>query len=154
MSKYSPKDREGFASKMRLKPTRTESRLYNALTKALEPFTAQLHLQHIIGPYIADFYIPYAQLIIEADGASHAGRKEYDQQREAFMRDRGFRTIRFSNIEIWQDLPGVIKQILDSCGDLKPYIKGNVKITYCPPATRYDMYRQSKYKDKIIWNLK
>jgi primosomal protein N' (replication factor Y) len=131
--KYTVHETSDFAHQMRMKPTRTEGRLYSALTNALATTTARVHLQHVIGPYIADLYIPYAQLIIEADGASHAGRKDYDERRESYMRSRGYRTLRFSNIQIWQDCDAVIREILSACGELKPFIPGEVKITYCPP---------------------
>jgi len=131
-----------YARQMRMKPTRTESKLFEALTKALEKTTARVHLQHIVGPYIADMYIPYSQLIIEADGASHAGREEYDQRRETYMKNRGYRTIRVKNIEVWQDCDGVVNNILKACGTLKPYDPKAVKITYCPPSRAF-------YKPKI-----
>ena len=91
------------------------------------------HLQHVVGPYIADIFIPYAKLVIEADGATHAGRKQYDQRRETYMRNRGLRTIRFQNIEVHQDLQGVVSKCLEACGELKPFVAGEVQITYCPP---------------------
>ena len=141
-----PKEIARFARQMRAKPTRTESLLLNALTKALSTTTARVHFQHIIGPYIADFYIPYSQLIIEADGASHAGRQGYDQRRETFMRHRGYRTIRFSNARIWQDCPGVVAEILAACGTLKPFQPGKVTVTYCPPAYASGHTKRSPYR--------
>jgi very-short-patch-repair endonuclease len=142
-----------YARQMRMKPTRTESKLFEALTKALEKTTARVHLQHIIGWYIADLYIPYAQIIIEADGASHAGREQYDARRESYMKNRGYRTIRFSNIEIWQDCDGVVKHILDACGPLKAYDPKAVKITYCPPSRSFYKPKARRISQSEIYRL-
>jgi very-short-patch-repair endonuclease len=131
--RYTVKETEEFAKGMRMLPTSTESKLFNALTEALSKTTARVHMQHVIGPYIADLYIPYAQLIIEADGATHAGRKKYDERRATFMRNRGYRTLRYSNIEIWQDCESVVEEILEACGELKVFEPSAVNITYCPP---------------------
>lgn len=131
--KYTVSQTEKFADHMRMMPTATENRLHHFLTKALSKTTARVHSQHIIGPYIADLYISYSQLIIEADGASHAGRKEYDERREAYMKRRGYRTLRFQNIRVWQDIHGVTNEIIAACGELKPFTPGDVKITFCPP---------------------
>jgi len=142
---YSVRDTARFAQNMRTNPTATESKLSNALTDALSKTTARVHLQHIIGPYIADLYIPYAQLIIEADGSSHTGRKQYDERRESYMRDHGYRTIRFTNTMIWSDCKSVVGQIIVACGELKPHIPGEVKITYCPPRRAAGRYRMKMF---------
>lgn len=131
--KHTVDQTESFARDMRMEPTATEAKLFNALTKALERTTARAEMQFVVGPYIADIFIPYAKLIVEADGASHAGRKDYDERRENYMRRRGLRTVRFKNIEIWQDCDGVVAKVMEACGPLKPYTPGEVKVTYCPP---------------------
>lgn len=131
--KYTPEETQNFAKRLRMLPTKTEALLFNALTKALSRTTSRAHFQYVIGPYIADIYIPDAKLIIEADGASHAGRKQYDERREAYMTKCGFRTLRFTNVEIRQNWSGVVAKILAECGDLKPYVPGEVKVTICPP---------------------
>ncbi|KKN32528.1 hypothetical protein LCGC14_0812930 [marine sediment metagenome] len=48
--------------------------------------------------YIADFYLPDFQLIIEIDGQSHEGTRNYDQIRDkAFCREKQLRTLRITN---------------------------------------------------------
>lgn len=111
---------EQYAKNMRMLPTKTEERLYYALVKQLEPTTARVYMQHIIGPYIADLFIPYARLVIEADGASHSGRKAYDKRRDEFLLKAGVNTLRFSNHDIWQNLTFVTKKIIESCQPLRP----------------------------------
>ncbi len=150
-----PKQTRKFAREMRSKPTRTESMLLDKLTVALSTTTARVHFQHIIGPYIADFYIPYSQLIIEADGASHAGRQEYDQRRETYMRHRGYRTIRFNNAQIWQDCDAVVRAIIAACGELKPFTPGQVTVTYCPPGRASGSSKRSPFRQSqaLLTNL-
>lgn len=71
--------------------------------------------QHGIGPYIADFYCPVAQLIIELDGESHywQGKQEYDQMRSAFIQAQGLTILRFSNLEIAHNIEGVLHRICE-----------------------------------------
>ena len=61
--------------------------------------------------YIADFACPRAKLVVEADGSQHAENPEYDAERGlAFERD-GWRTLRFWNNEISENLEGVLVAI-------------------------------------------
>lgn len=66
--------------------------------------------QHPIGPYIVDFYCAKAKLVIEVDGGQHNGSKS-DILRDAFLRKRGCRVLRFWNNEILKNLNGVLHQI-------------------------------------------
>jgi very-short-patch-repair endonuclease len=68
--------------------------------------------QHPIGPYIADFACPLERLVIELDGAGHMTdeKQEYDQARDAYMRSRGWRVIRFRNEDVYKNL-GVLEVI-------------------------------------------
>ncbi len=68
--------------------------------------------QHPIGPYFADFYCAAAGLVIEIDGASHQGeRKERDGIRDAWMRDRGLRVLRFRADDVLRDIASVLGTI-------------------------------------------
>lgn len=61
--------------------------------------------------YIADFACPQARLVIEADGSQHVDDVAYDEARgEAFARI-GWRTLRFWNNEITENLEGVLTVI-------------------------------------------
>ena len=66
-----------------------------------------------IGKYYADIACHHAKLVIEVDGDTHAiGRgPEYDAQRDAFMRERGFEIIRFSNDDLMKNPEGVFSVI-------------------------------------------
>lgn len=61
--------------------------------------------------YIADLACPEAKVVIEADGSQHADNLEYDQAREAAFERLDWRTLRFWNNEIHNDLEGVLTAI-------------------------------------------
>jgi very-short-patch-repair endonuclease len=46
------------------------------------------------GRYVADFVAPAARLVIEVDGASHAGRTRADARRDRVLRRLGYRVLR------------------------------------------------------------
>jgi very-short-patch-repair endonuclease len=61
--------------------------------------------------YIADFACPEARLVVEADGSQHADNAEYDGARERAFATLGWRTLRFWNNEINENLEGVLTVI-------------------------------------------
>ena len=69
--------------------------------------------QRPLGQYIVDFYAPSAQLVVEVDGAQHfeAVQAEQDQQRTAYLEHQGLRVLRFTNLEVLQELEAVVEQI-------------------------------------------
>jgi very-short-patch-repair endonuclease len=50
--------------------------------------------------FIADFYCAERKLVIELDGRIHDYTKEYDENREAVITERGLKVIRFKNGEL------------------------------------------------------
>ncbi len=75
--------------------------------------------QHIIGPYIVDFVCIDKKLTIEIDGNYHFDpeQKKYDESRTAYLKDKGFKEIRFTNREVKENIStviGTIKKELDS----------------------------------------
>ena len=64
-----------------------------------------------IGPYIADFYCKEKKLVIEIDGLQHLESKEYDNERDLYMKTIGLNVLRFWNSEIEKDLTAVINKI-------------------------------------------
>ena len=68
-----------------------------------------------IGPYVADFYSRQAKLVLEVDGSQHL-QEEYlqkDIQRKIFLEKRGYKILRFNNLEILNNPEGVSKQIME-----------------------------------------
>lgn len=69
--------------------------------------------QHGIGRYIVDFYCPECALVIELDGDSHyqEGAQEYDAIRDAFMNSMDLQILRFTNVEVINNLESVVMKI-------------------------------------------
>ncbi len=68
---------------------------------------AKWRREHIIEPYIADFFCAAAGLVVELDGESHAGKAPYDARRDEFFESQGLMVIRISNLEAqerWDDV--------------------------------------------------
>ena len=69
--------------------------------------------QHSIGPYLVDFYCPAEKLAVELDGEMHndPGRREYDDEREAYLREQGIRIVRIENREVFDNAEVVLQAI-------------------------------------------
>jgi very-short-patch-repair endonuclease len=80
----------------------------------------KIRRQHPIDRFIIDFYCAEAKLCIEIDGDSHADQIEYDQARTAYLNERGYTVIRFTNREVWQQFDAVLQRIADECRRLIP----------------------------------
>jgi len=71
--------------------------------------------QHPIPPYIADFACVEAKLIVEADGGQHA-ESSHDEIRDQYLRNAGWRILRFWNADILKSIEGVVAMISDELG--------------------------------------
>jgi len=69
--------------------------------------------QKIIGNYIVDFYCAEKAVVIEADGASHQGREDYDAQRDAYLQGLGLTVIHIKVKDIFQNMEGVVAFLWD-----------------------------------------
>ena len=82
----------------------------------LKDYPVMVHRQKVIGPYIVDFYVAQAKLVIELDGSQHfedAGQTQ-DARRDAYLQQQGLRVIRIPNNEISRNFAGVCEYI-DRC---------------------------------------
>ena len=70
--------------------------------------------QHMIGDYIADFYIAKHKIVIELDGGGHYEPEQqiYDEQRNEYMCDLGLKVLRYTNREVNENFAGVCEDIL------------------------------------------
>ena len=87
---YQSRDLLQRAKLQRKLPTPAEEALWTLVRG--EAFVGfRFRRQHVIGPYIADFYCHRARLIVEIDGGIHeeAGQAEYDSDREEKLRYLG-----------------------------------------------------------------
>ena len=100
----------GNAKTLRKNMTKEERHLWYDFLKSL-PIT--VHRQKPIGPYIVDFYIASAKIIIELDGSQHYEKEgsEKDVCRDAYLREQGMTILRYSNSDINCDFQGVCQDI-------------------------------------------
>jgi very-short-patch-repair endonuclease len=101
------------ARQMRANPTIAEQRLWSML-RDRRLGTVKFRRQHVIAPYIVDFACLERSLIVEADGGQHADSIS-DRQRDAFLRRKGFRILRFWNNDVLENASGVFEMI---CAEL------------------------------------
>jgi len=75
--------------------------------------------QERIGPFYADFACREARLVVEIDGATHSSDREvaHDKMREDFLRAQGYRVIRFTNGEVYEQADSVFDAILAALGE-------------------------------------
>lgn len=101
----------GFGDSARAAPTECEWLLSKAMreTKPRIWFSSQ----HIFSPYIADFYIPSARLVVEVDDLGHRKKvsRKYDARRTTVLELRGLTVIRFWNSEVRADTRDVVARI-------------------------------------------
>ena len=99
---------KNFAKKLRRAMTKQEKHLWYDF---LQKHRCKWYKQKPIGKYIADFYCVKRKLVIEIDGSQHIDNKEYDKERESYMKSLGIKTIRFWNGDIRKNLNGVLLKI-------------------------------------------
>ena len=80
----------------------------------LKPAGINAHRQKTIGPYIVDFYIANAKLVIELDGSQHYEEEgiRKDLERDRYLRARGLAVLRYSNADVNQNFEGVCEDIM------------------------------------------
>ncbi len=73
----------------------------------------QFYRQKIIDNYIADFYCPKAQLVIEIDGSQHYSETGLakDRTRDDVLRKMGIKVLRFSDRDVFENTSGVMEGI-------------------------------------------
>ncbi len=80
-------------------------------SKRLDNF--RFRRQFGIANYIVDFYCPSEQMVIEIDGDSHyeADAQRKDAMRQSFIESLGIKVLRFTNIEVHENMEQVLERI-------------------------------------------
>ena len=110
MLPYPPKQKV-FARKLRRRQTDAERKLWSRL-RDRQLCGAKFRRQHAIGPFVADFCCIENKLIIELDGGQHAENANADEERTSYLRQHGFRVLRFWNDAVLQDIDAVMVAII------------------------------------------
>lgn len=101
-----------LAKRMRREPTEAEAKLWSML-RGQRLGGLKFKRQEQLGDFIVDFVCFGARLIIEADGAQHS-ESERDAVRDDWLREQGFRVLRFWNNDVLSNPDGVARVILEA----------------------------------------
>lgn len=119
------------ARRLRSKLTIEEKLLWEKI-RPNSGFLVKFRRQHIIEPYILDFYSPSVRVAVELDGMQHVDKKaeEYDRRRTTFLKERGILVVRFWNVQIRKELKDVVENLFTLCGERRnnlqaPYLSGH-----------------------------
>ena len=104
--------------KLRNNSTSAEATLWKSLQRS-QLNGRKFRRQHSIENYIVDFYCPTERLIIEMDGAVHFGivAQNKDKERTKRLEELGFRVVRFENKVVFEELDGVLIEIVKNFKD-------------------------------------
>ena len=98
------------AREMRRNPTEPEKRLWRHLS-ASQLAGHKFRRQAVIDYYIADFFCPHKKLIVEVDGDTHD--IDSDFKRDDLLRSKGYRTVRFGNLDVMRNMDGVLLVLVE-----------------------------------------
>jgi len=122
------------AREMRRNPTEPEKRLWRHLS-ASQLAGHKFRRQAVIDYYIADFFCPLKKLIVEVDGDTHD--VDADFKRDDRLLDKGYRTVRFSNLDVMRNMEGVLLVLVDALEDTPDrWVKRQASTTPTPPLKR------------------
>lgn len=109
-----------FAKTMRSNATDAEHLMWQLL-RAKRFINLKFRRQHVIKPYIVDFYCHELGLVIELDGSQHGtdDGKEYDVERTNFLEALGLTVVRYWNQEVLGQTDVVLEDLWWRCSELK-----------------------------------
>ena len=98
------------AQSLRKNMTKEERKLWY---EYLRSYPCQFRRQVTFGKYILDFYCAAARIAVELDESQHyePDGQTYDAKRTAYLNDMGISVLRFSNLDVLQNLRGVCQAI-------------------------------------------
>jgi len=116
---FRPTERKSrpFAKDLRRSMTHAEVLLWQALRRdAMKGL--RFRRQHPIGPYVADFACVPVKVVVEVDGVTHGSDAQvtHDRWRTAYLERLGWKVIRFSNWDVYDDLVGVVEAVWRAVG--------------------------------------
>ena len=108
-----------FAKTMRTNATDAESLMWQLL-RAKRFMNLKFLLQHVIAPYIVDFYCHELGLVLELDGSQHNKEdgRAYDAERTKFLEALGLKVVRYRNYEVLEQTDVVLEDLWNICSEL------------------------------------
>ena len=115
---YTKKSEQEKRRYLRNNMTKTETLLWKRLQR--KKTGVRFLRQYSIGKFVVDFYAPSIKLAIEADGVTHISPEEieYDQIRQSIIAEHKITFLRFTNLEIYDDIENVEQKIRDKIAEL------------------------------------
>jgi len=109
-----------FAKSMRHTATDAEHLMWQIL-RAKRFMNLKFRRQHVIEPYIVDFYCYEIGLVIELDGSQHGmdDAIEYDAERTKFLEALGLTVVRYWNYDVLGRTVVVLEDLWRVCFELK-----------------------------------
>ena len=109
-----------FAKIMRQNATDAEHLMWQLL-RAKRFMNLKFRRQHVIAPYIVDFYCHELGLVIELDGSQHGTDDaiEYDAERTKFLEALGLTVVRYWNYDVLGRTVVVLEDLWRVCFELK-----------------------------------
>jgi very-short-patch-repair endonuclease len=105
------------ARKLRRNSTDVEMKLWQKLRN--RQLGVDFRRQHPAGSFVLDFYCPSILLAIELDGGQHAEQLKRDQQRDAWLAQRGVTMLRFWNSDLTENFAGVVEAVAAKMSELR-----------------------------------
>ena len=100
----------GHARSMRKQITEPETRMW--LQLRAERFEGvKFRRQKVIGSYIADFAANDPALVVEIDGETHDVDDPRETVRTAYLNERGYRVVRFTNRDVMANMEGILTML-------------------------------------------
>ncbi len=96
------------AVEMRRNPTPFEVIVWKYLSRS-QLSGNKFRRQHVIVPFIVDFFCPRKGLAVEIDGWTH--EHERDRARDAQLNQAGITTLHFTNEDVGKNIEGVVASI-------------------------------------------
>ena len=78
-----------------------------------EQMGVKFRRQHPLGHYVADFACLDPKIVVELDGSQHQEQQAYDERRDAFFAQQGFKVLRFPTNAPMVNLEGVLTVIAE-----------------------------------------
>ena len=105
-----------FARHLRRNATDAERLLWHHLRRR-QMDVHKFRRQHSIEPFICDFVCLEKRLVVELDGGQHADQMACDARRDEFLRSKGFRVLRFWNVDVVAHIDNVLETIFAALRD-------------------------------------
>ena len=105
-----------YAREMRKNPTAAEANLWSRLREK-RLMGRRFRRQHVLAPFIVDFYCHAEKIVVEVDGKTHQHRRQEarDRRRTAYLcEEYGVELLRFPDLLVLNDVEFVLRRIWES----------------------------------------